>query len=207
MYHSRLQQRLLVFNYTVWAVCKYVSVCMRFTVHHIALPPTSISGLVCVSLGASWVTDVCYPTPSELAQCDSRCQREAGHRPACLCEPQGVGLLRVGVWGVQWQAWAGPQKLHLAFLSRGAVSTKAWSMRGDKRCLWSSGTDRLPGLTHSKRGDEWMCQAKHTANMSICMSVCCLSAYLESVWGQKQYKQNVCCYVKVVTQDFIFQEN
>lgn len=43
-------------------------------------------------------------------------------------------------------------------------------MRGDKRCLWSSGTDRLPDLTHSKRGDERVCQAKQTASTSI--SVC-----------------------------------
>lgn len=56
-------------------------VCMRFTVHHIHWPPTPISGLVCVSPGESWVTDVCYPTPSELAQCDSH----------SASEPQGVG--------------------------------------------------------------------------------------------------------------------
>lgn len=37
------------------------------------------------------MTDVCYPTPSELAQCDSQCQRGAVHRPAWLWKPEGLG--------------------------------------------------------------------------------------------------------------------
>lgn len=145
---------------------------MCFTVHHTPCPPTPTADLVCVSPGASWVTDVCYPTPSELAQCGSQCQRGASYRPACLCEPQGAGAR-------QRRACAGIEKPYLAFLSRGADSTKAWSMKGDKRCLWSSGIDMLPGLTHSKGRDEWMCQTEprcQHAYLSVCVG--CLSAQL-----------------------------
>lgn len=158
-------EALNLWSYYNTHVCKYAS---GFTMHHIAWPPNPISGCVCVSLGASWVTDVCYPTPSELAQCDSSCQRGSSHRPACLWEPQGVELMEREV------NLCRARKPYLAFLSRGPVSTKTRSMRGDKLCLWSSGTDRLPGLTHSKRGDEWVRQAKRTASMRMCMSAVCL---------------------------------
>lgn len=51
-------------------------------------------------------------------------------------------------------------------------------MRGDKRCLWSSGTDGLPGLMDSRRGDEWTSQAALSASTSICMSVFFLAVSL-----------------------------
>lgn len=85
-------------THTALPVCKYASVCVRFTMHRIARPPNPVSGCVCVSPGASWVTDVCYPTPSELAQCDCLCQSWGGAEvvgplPAC------VSLREVAVWG------------------------------------------------------------------------------------------------------------
>lgn len=155
--------------FTVWGVEVCACLYMFDSASHSQAPLPLIS--VFVSPRASWLTDVCYPTPSELAQCDSHCRRGREgtmDRHACLCVPQGM-LEHGGVWG-QYGTHARPQKRYLAFLSSGADSTKAWSMRKDKRCLWSSGTDRLPDLTQSKRGDEWVCQAKHTASKGICMS-------------------------------------
>lgn len=56
MYHSHLQQRLSGVIYaaahTASGVCKYASVCMRFTVHHIAWPPhPNIRPCLCVPGG------------------------------------------------------------------------------------------------------------------------------------------------------------
>lgn len=83
--------------------------------------------------------------------------------PVWLSAPELRGSSRGGGWAAQ---------LHLAFLNRGAMSTKARSTGGDKRCLWRSGTDRQPVLTLSKRGDEQVSQAKHSAN--TCRSEVCM---------------------------------
>ena len=124
-YKRFLPQRILLLNYSTphpvyvvysWAcVSMCLPVCVPQCITSPGPPPTPISGLVCVSPGASWVTDVCYPTPSELAQCDSQCQRRGGggvQPQACL--PQGVGGGGGGVSGMgggPYQACTGPQSL------------------------------------------------------------------------------------------------
>lgn len=154
----------------VVVVYQYVSACMHFTMHHF-LWPTSISGLVCVSPGASWVTDVCYLTPSELAQCDCHGQRGASHRPDCLCEPQGFG----GV-GRQYQACAGPQKPYLAFLSRGADGTQRYDLWEEISAAF--GVLALIGSQASCTPREEMneCASHSTlpARVSACLSAACL---------------------------------
>lgn len=101
------------------------------TVHHIPWSLRLTHILACVSPGASWVTDVCYPTPTELHQCDSHCLGggATSRRLARLCV-----CLR-GHWAIvgQYCVCAGPKKLYLAFLSRGAARTNTWFMKTDKR--------------------------------------------------------------------------
>lgn len=186
-----------------------VSMCMPVCVHSASHPleaPTPISGLVYVSPGASWVTDVCYPTPSELAQCDSQCQRGASHRPACLCEPQGVG----GGWDS-----TGPVLSHKS-LTWHSLAGEQTAQRHD---LWeeisaASGVLALTGCQASRTPREEMNECARQSTLPAWVSAClffllfvCLARELVKTCIN-QWIQNVpfgLCLVKVITKFLDFK--
>lgn len=169
---------------------------MHFTVHHIPVPhtPPSISALVCVSPGVSWVTDVCYPTPSELARCDSQCQRGGSYRPACFCR------------GLLWKEWD----------VGGAASGMCWatkaftwhSLAEDQTVQWhdlweeisaAAGVLALIGCLASRTPRQEMTECarqKHGASASICMSV--FSAVCLPSWRASEDRAKVLCLVFTV---------
>lgn len=157
--------------------------------HH--LPPTPhptpnlIPGCVCVSLGASWVTDVCYPTPSELAQCDSQCQSWG-----CAC-------MNRREWGVvigerrEEQACAGPQSFtwHSLAGEQPVQKHDLWGkIRAASRAL--APLDFQP-RTLQVRG--WMSAPGKTFCHCQYLHVCCLSECWSEHWR---------CLIKVYLQHF-----
>lgn len=121
--------------------------------------PTQIPDLVFVSPGASWVTDVCYPKPSESAQCAM-----GGRLPvwASGCEmrtQQYCGC--TWLLSFTWHSFAEGQTSQRHHLS---VEISA-----------SSGALALIGFQASSTPkEEIRCQVEHAAGASICMIVVCL---------------------------------